>query len=157
MTAVTGLGEWDTADDAAVVAAENVAAVAGGDHERAENGPTLFYGSVDEFVRGVVLEVYRRRVGPRAESRWSARWWRSPEALLRLEAMWRSWENLRLDGTLGMSVWLLQHGDPQMRALLDPDGPFACSEDANRSGERLPYEAPPRGLFPDVRLDPPTQ
>ena len=48
-------------------------------------------------------------------------------------------------------MWLLNHGDPHMRALMDPEGPFAGSEDTNGKNDGLPYEAPPEGLFPDVR------
>ena len=35
-----------------------------------------------------------------------------------------------------------------------PEGPFAGSEDANGKGEPLLYEAPPEGLFLDIREDP---
>lgn len=113
--------------------------------------PELHYGSVDEFVRGVVLPTFHRRVKPGSEHRWAADWWRHTEAIVRLEAMWRSWEHLRLDPATGMSVWLRDHADPQLAALMDPDGPFAASTDSNRLGEPLPYTPPPPGLFPDVR------
>ncbi|MEJ7784942.1 MAG: DUF4913 domain-containing protein [Solirubrobacteraceae bacterium] len=32
----------------------------------------------------------------------------------RLEALWRSWEYLRLDGNLGISVWMRDHLDHHM-------------------------------------------
>src|SRR5690242_15261637 len=54
--------------------------------------PELYYGSVDEFVRELIVPVFRRRVGERAARRWSAEWWRDAEAIMRLEALWRSWE-----------------------------------------------------------------
>ena len=95
--------------------------------------------------------MYRRKVGPQSQHRWAAEWWQSAEAISRLESLWRSWEHLRLEGTTGMSVWWLQHADPQMRVLMDPDGPFAMSEDENKRGEPLPYVPPPPGLFGDVR------
>ncbi|MFB0836157.1 DUF4913 domain-containing protein [Arthrobacter halodurans] len=113
--------------------------------------PKLFFGSVNEFVREHLVHVYRRKVGPQGQHRWAAEWWRSAEAISRLESLWRSWEHLRLEGTIGMSVWWLQHADPQMRVLMDPDGPFAPSEDENRGGDALPYVEPPTGTFPDVR------
>lgn len=145
------LGDWDL-DEApyghpAAELADDVR-----DVNDLEESPELYYGSVDEFVRNVVIEVYRRRVGPRAARRWSAQWWRSAEAVMRLEAMWRSWEHLRREPHTGMSAWMLNHGDPHMRALMDPEGPFASSEDANAKNEPLPYEAPPEGLFPDMRV-----
>ena len=140
------LGEWST--DLELVDDEYQAA-----QGASESEATLYYGSLDDFVREVIVQVFRRRVGERAARRWSAQWWRSPEAVLRLEALWRSWEHLRLDPAVGMSIWLRDHADPHMNVLMDPDGAFATSTDANRPGEPLPYEPAPPGLFPDVRQE----
>ena len=120
--------------------------------------PALYYGSVDEFVRDFLVPVFSRQVGDRAARRWSAEWWRNAEAIVRLEALWRSWEHLRLDPATGMSVWLRDHADHHLGVLWDPEGPFAKSTDQARPGEPLPYTAPPEGLFPDVRRsDPPAR
>ncbi len=113
--------------------------------------PRLYFGSVDEFVRGMVVPVFRRRVGDRSPFRWAADWWRYPEATLRLEGMWRAWENLRLDPATGMSVWIRDHADYHMNILLSDYGPFGRSTDTSELGEPLPYQAPPPGMFPDVR------
>lgn len=115
--------------------------------------PPLFFGSVDEFVRDFVRLVFRRDVGEtgRAEHRWSARWWESAEAVIRLEAMWRAWEQARNDPTTGISTWLRDHADHHMAILMNPAGPFAHSRDTASNNEPLPYEAPPAGLFLDVR------
>lgn len=113
--------------------------------------PALYYGSVDEFVRDFLVPVFSRQVGDRAARRWSAEWWRNAEAIVRLEALWRSWEHLRLDPATGMSVWLRDHADHHLGILWDPEGPFSRSEDKTRPGDPLPYTAPPEGLFPDVR------
>ena len=112
--------------------------------------PELFYGSVDEFVRKHLRYHYRRAVGRsgRAEYRWRAAWWKSEEALARLEALWRAWEAARQDPGAGVSDWWLNHADRQMSVLLSPSGPFATSEDANRPGDPLPYTEPPAGYFP---------
>ncbi len=116
--------------------------------------PTLFFGSVDEFVRERLRYTYSRRVGPQGPNRWAAEWWRYPEAISRLDALWRSWEALRLEPTFGMSVWWRDHADHHMRMLMSPGGPFADSRDTNAQGEPLPYTAPPAGMFVDVRLLP---
>lgn len=116
--------------------------------------PQLFYGSVDEFVREKLSKTYRRQVGERTQHRWAAEWWRNAEAVSRLEALWRSWEALRLDPATGMSVWWRDHADHHMPILLSPDGPFAKATDSNDTGGPLPYERPPEGLFPDVRSGP---
>jgi hypothetical protein len=118
-----------------------------------DDAPQLHYGSVDEFVREVVLPMYQRKVGVRGSRRWSAQWWRNAEAVSRLEAMWRAWENLRQDGATGMSTWWRDHADYHMNILLSADGPFGRSEDENKPGAPLPYDPPPPGLFTDARTD----
>jgi hypothetical protein len=114
-------------------------------------GPQLFFGSVDEFVREKLRFTYARRVGAQGPNRWSAEWWKSAEAISRLDSLWRAWEALRLEGTFGMSSWWRDHADHHMRMLMSPEGPFADSRDTNGQGEPLPYKAPPAGMFVDVR------
>ena len=116
--------------------------------------PDLFFGSVDEFVREKLPFTYARRIGPQGPNRWSATWWKHPEAISRLDALWRAWEALRLEPTFGMNVWWRDHADHHMRMLMSPDGPFAASRDQNSEGEPLPYAAPPSGMFIDVRTLP---
>jgi hypothetical protein len=118
----------------------------------ADEVPQLFYGSTDEFVRERLIHLYSRRVGPgNASFRWAADWWRYPEAIARLEALWRAWEHLRLDAATGSSAWWIEHADHHMPILMSTEGPFAKSEDSNKPGEPLPYTPPPAGLFPDMR------
>lgn len=122
--------------------------------EDEEKPPELVYGSVDEFVREYLRHVYRRATSDQRV--WAARWWEYDEAVIRLEALWRAWEHLRLDPSTGMSVWWRDHADHHMAVLMDPEGPFAAANhydeenDADK-GAPLPYEAPRAGLFPDVR------
>jgi hypothetical protein len=120
----------------------------------ARAGPQLFFGSVDEFLREKLRFTYARRVGPQGSMRWAADWWRYPEAISRLDALWRAWEALRLEGTFGMSMWWRDHADHHMRMLMSPEGPFAAARDQNGEGEPLPYTAPPTGMFIDVRTLP---
>lgn len=131
---MSDLGEWEEPADTEPEAAE------------------LYFGSVDEFVREMIVPVFRRRVGDRSPYRWAADWWRYPEAVIRLEALWRAWESLRQDPATGMSVWLRDHADHHLMILLSEQGPFAKSQDSNEHGAPLPYEDPPEGLFSDVRI-----
>ncbi|HAS31670.1 MAG TPA: DUF4913 domain-containing protein [Microbacterium sp.] len=117
-----------------------------------DEAPELVYGSVDEFVREYLRHMYTRPVGGgNARYRWAAEWWRFPEAVARIEGLWRAWEHLRQDPATGSSTWWAEHADHHMPILLSPDGPFARSTDSCEPGEPLPYTAPPAGWFPDMR------
>jgi hypothetical protein len=117
-----------------------------------DDAPALMYGSVDEFVREYLRYMYTRPVGGgNARYRWAGDWWRHPEAVARLEGLWRSWEHLRQDPATGASTWWRDHADHHMTILLSPDGPFARSKDTCDPGEPLPYTEPPAGWFPDLR------
>ncbi len=118
-----------------------------------KEAPALFYGSVDEFVRERLRHMYTRRVGGSSPRRWAEDWWNYPEAISRLESLWRAWEYLRQDPATGMSVWWRDHADHHMEVLLSSDGPFRASKDENPEDGTLPYRKPPRELFPDVRLE----
>ncbi|MDF9878465.1 DUF4913 domain-containing protein [Cellulosimicrobium cellulans] len=138
----------DASDHARPIAVEQA------DHE--DGAPTLYYGSVDEFVREYLRHAYRRHIAGRGEHRvWAAEWWKYDEAVIRLEALWRAWEHLRQDPATGMSVWWRDHADHHMAVLLDPQngpfGPLDGEQDRNVPGAPLPYAVPPEGMFPDVR------
>lgn len=119
--------------------------------EEEDPEPETFYGNVDEFVREFLVVTYRRELSRQGTYKWDARWWMHPEAVARLDALWRAWEHLRNDPATGMSVWWRDHADHHMGVLMSPDGPFAKSTGTIDLGEPLPYEAPPPTLFPDVR------
>lgn len=122
--------------------------------EDEDQPPPLHFGSVDEFIRDYLRNVYRRRIDGRHRY-WAAEWWRYDEAVIRLEALWRAWEHLRLDPALGMSIWWRDHADHHMPILMSEDGPFASApetpENRCKLGEPLPYKSPPREIFPDLR------
>jgi hypothetical protein len=115
--------------------------------------PELVFGSVDEFVREQLRIMYRRVVGPagRAPRRWAADWWNYPEAVSRLDALWRSWENARQD-SVAMSGWWRDHLDHHMPILMSDEGPFADAKGSAGPGEMLPCDPPPASMFPDQRL-----
>ena len=113
----------------------------------------MHFPNLDAFVRTFVVTTFRRRVGPQAKYRWAADWFRNSEAIVRLDAMWRAWEQARRE-TTGMARWLRDTADPQMQILLDPDGPFRSSQDTNGPDEPLPYNPPPGYLFTDERSRP---
>jgi hypothetical protein len=93
------------------------------DHADEASPATPAYSTLEDWVDGFFLPTFRRQFG--GELRWCNRWPDHPEACLRLEALWRSWEALRLDPTLGIATWLTSYLDPQFAALLSRSGTFA--------------------------------
>ena len=118
-------------------------------------GPVAVFGSLEAFVGGYLLPLYRRGLSGSGTT-WCAQWWRHPEAWVRLEALWRSWEYLRLDPRMGMSVWLRDHADYHMTVLLSGDGPFrGCKPDehSRRPLTPLPSTPIPEGASDPTRLE----
>ena len=107
----------------------------------------LVFASIQDWVDGYLLVMYRRAVSGTATT-WCAQWWRHPEAVVRLQALWRAWEYLRLEPAMGMSVWLRDHCDQHMAQLLSADGPFKGCKPAQHSQrplEPLPSTPAPAG------------
>ena len=125
----------------------------GGDsHEEPEPEPELVYSNAVEFFAELMAQSYVREVNEGAAFAWCPEWYKHPEALIRMEAIWRSWEHLRLEPALGISIWWLNHADPHMRVLMDKEGPFKkCAYDGHKTltPERaaLPHVIPEAGIF----------
>jgi len=78
-------------------------------------------GSLPEFVEVVIAPLYARH----QQRGWCPNWWEHQEVRVRLHALWRAWESLRLNPSIGIARWLRDIADPQMDQLRDPDrGPF---------------------------------
>ncbi|KDA40857.1 DUF4913 domain-containing protein [Frankia sp. B2] len=108
----------------------------------------LCYPDLQTWVAEFFAPVFARPLG--GEWRWCPQWWDHVEAALRLEALWRSFEHLRLNGQTGMAVWLRDHLDHQLPRLMAPTGPFArCSPDRphrpHEPDQTLPVIPPPPG------------
>ena len=113
--------------------------------------PELCYANVNEFVTEFLLPSWRHTF---AGARWCSQWWRHSEAISRLDALWRAFEQLRTGEPLNMAVWWRDYADPMMRSLTDPDGVF-CMCDATTDEHRVPEvwksDPPPEGMFTDER------
>jgi hypothetical protein len=92
-----------------------------GDRETSVINPV--YGSLEDWVERYFMPTFHRPIG--GEIRWCAHWQKHAESITRFEALWRSWETLRLEPNLGMATWLTNFLDPQLAALLGRSGPFA--------------------------------
>ena len=122
-----------------------------GNHQ-AEPERELVYSSAVEFFVELFAQSYVREVNEGAASAWCPEWYKHPEALIRMEAIWRAWEHLRLEPALGISTWWLNHADPHMRVLTDKEGPFKkCAYDGHKTPApgkaALPHVVPEAGIF----------
>lgn len=148
---------WDDTPAPAALsdyASENDSAErADGQEAAGEAQPAPQFGSVDEWVRGWLAQVYLRRIDGRTRW-WASDWWNYPEAVQRLTGLWHAWEYLRLDARTGLSVFWRDHLDHHMPILTGPDGPFAeiphDKTAVSASGQPLPCDPPP-AQFPDQR------
>lgn len=153
---MSGLGEWDDEEETTWPTSDGGPEASTDDASTGtpDPGPQLFYGNVSEFVDQFLRHAYRRKTSGRLAPWWSGEWWKHDEAVMRLEALWRAWEHLRLDPATGMSVWWRDHADHHMRVLMADDGPFHGSSDAIDYGKPLTHIEPPEGLFVDERVTP---
>jgi hypothetical protein len=121
-------------------------------HSHAEPEPELVYSSAVEFFTELLAQSYVREVNEGAAFAWCPEWYKHPEALIRMESIWRAWEHLRLEPALGVSSWWLNHADPHMRILMDKEGPFKkCAYDGHKpptpEKATLPHVVPEAGIF----------
>ena len=134
----------------AIAGAGGVASTAAGSEDQFEP----MYGDVEEWVREVFAPVFARSIG--GPVKWCAQWWAHGEAVLRLEALWRSWEIHRLDPGRGMATWLRDFADNQLAALLADGGTFrTCTPDSHlpMAALSLTPAAGPGGLTTQRRCD----
>ncbi|GGM81957.1 hypothetical protein GCM10012275_60690 [Longimycelium tulufanense] len=127
--------EWD----AAFHADPDESEPSGGDEGASgtdEKPPAPKYPTVEAWVTHYLAPLIRWPSSNRVC--WCPEWWRHPEAVARLEALWRAWEALRRDGTTGMSVWFRDHLDIHLGFLTDADrSPLSrCTVEGHRGEHR---------------------
>jgi Domain of unknown function (DUF4913) len=99
------------------------------------SGPVFV--NVNDWVTDRLIPMLERTTG--TQLRWCTTWWAHPEVVSRFEACWRAWETLRLEPTLGMSVWYRDHLDPMLAVVMSGSGPFAaCTPDRHAPVVPLP-------------------
>jgi Domain of unknown function (DUF4913) len=97
------------------------------------------------WVAGYFAPTFGRLARSSAASAWCARWWDHPEAVLRLDALWCTWEVAAAAEGGDLSEWIRLNLDPNLAALASPDGPFAaCTAEHHTPDVPLPSEAPPK-------------
>ncbi|WP_405714446.1 MULTISPECIES: DUF4913 domain-containing protein [unclassified Streptomyces] len=119
------------------------------DVTRQEQQGALVFPTLEAFVTEYLAEILRDR-DVTAVGTWCPSWWRHPEAIVRLNVLWRTFEYLRHDSTLGMSHWWLHHVDPHLAILLHPvTGPFRNCRSGHAGGTALPLDPVPAGEMDD--------
>lgn len=118
------------------------------DESTSEEAPQLLFPTLGEWYTQYFVDLYVRDLG-HGSRLWCPEWWLHGEAVYRLDALWRAWEHLRLDGSLGPSTWLRDHLDPHMAQLMAPDGPFkGCDPERGHRRRRTQLPGiPPPGMF----------
>ena len=145
---MSGEDEWDAAYTADP---DPDTEAASEEHDSTESQP--LYPDVETWVRDYLAPIIAR---PQTHSvAWCPEWWRHAEAIARLEALWRAWEYLRLDGTTGPSVWWRDHLEPHLTVLCDVErSPFAdCHNGHKDTLEPLPVEPAPPGWWGEPDQD----
>lgn len=109
----------------------------------APSPPLPCYANLHDFFGEYLAPMIRRRDG--GGRRWCSEWWRHPEAVARLTALWHAWETLRLEGGTAMSDWWIHHFDPHFFVLADAErGPFqACGDGHKDKLKALPNDPLP--------------
>ena len=103
----------------------------------------LCFPDLWSFVRDFFAPTFGRPVG--GTTRWCPHWFDHVEAVLRLEALWRSFESLRLDPQTGIATWLRDYVDHALPQLTSATGPFARCGSGHEADRALPVTAPPPG------------
>jgi hypothetical protein len=99
--------------------------------------PSPVFDTLEAWVEQYFCVVFARPIG--GEVRWCPKWRDHPEAVTRLEALWRAWEALRLDANVGIAAWLTNYLDPQFAVLSSRAGTFSqCAPERHATAAPLP-------------------
>lgn len=109
----------------------------------AEEQPWV-YANVEQFFSQLFRFQYRRRIDGSTRV-WSARWWESEEAFLRVSLLHQMWETARVEGTL--AAWW-REVDYTMDILMDPEGPLEHARTESKQLDTLPNQALPHETIP---------
>ncbi|WP_176451756.1 DUF4913 domain-containing protein [Enemella dayhoffiae] len=109
--------------------------------EPAPAGPK--FPNADAWLRGWLLNVWQPPNPPGATDQhtskappmwhWCPRWWLHPEAVVRIEALWRTWEDAQPDAYRGMALWLRDQFDHHWPRIVGNPGPLMyCTAEVHR-------------------------
>ncbi len=125
-----------------------------GEDQRARRKPASqpdtdpIFTTLNDWVTRWMLPLFRRELDGRSTT-FCVQWWRHPEAYYRLDALWKSWEFMRLKPGTGTAVWVKDYLDPHMGVLMSSNGPMAGCTLKKHSAH--PIEPWPLQDIPDLR------
>ena len=132
--------------DLPAATATEAAGPASTDNQGAEQA-TFDFAALYTWVHIHVATITERKVSKSSGSesgvgvRWCTRWYDHDEAIARLEALRRAWEEHVITPGAGMSTWYLSHYDPHIAALTSPGGPFwQCSPGHHQLARPIGHE-----------------
>jgi len=138
---------------AATVATASSAGLSAGPQEPGTKGsasaaPARFdFATLYTWVHIHVATITERKVSKSSGSesgvgvRWCTRWYDHDEAVSRLEALRRAWEEQVVKPGASMSTWYLTHYDPHITALTAPGGTFwQCSPGHHQPARPLGHD-----------------
>lgn len=116
--------------------------------------PELLYATMEQFLTDYLTLMYEIPM-PNGRRTWCPEWWKHAGAVIRIQALWMSWEDARKNGGLsGLASWIVNHADPITTVLFDVDGVFkSCSIERGHRADRpnpegrLPTEPAPEDLL----------
>lgn len=106
--------------------------------------------TVQEWVDTIYTTTYIRRAAGSGQVRWCAQWWQHAEAIVRLSALWRTWEAARAntEDPAAMANWLVHYLDTINPVLLSAEGPFGnCTPDKHEDQKGMPTQPAPPGWW----------
>jgi len=111
--------------------------------------PEPHFENLVAWVAGYFAPTFGRLQEGPVGHRWCAKWWDHPEAVLRLDALWTSWEIAMAAPGRDLSGWVRDHLNPNLAVLTAADGPFAaCTSTKHTPTQPLPSDAPPAAWWP---------
>jgi hypothetical protein len=113
-----------------------------------EPQPPMF-ADVETWVEAVYSTTYIRAKA--ADIKWCSRWWSHPEAIVRLTALWQTWEVAQISqDPAAMADWIRTYLDWLNPPLLSAVGPFnECNWTRHNQPQPMPTEPVPAGWWGD--------
>ena len=104
------------------------------------------YPDVQSWVENLYTTTFIRP--DNQQLRWCTCWWAHPEAIIRLTALWQTWEMARLVSGVGIADWLRIYLDSLAPVLHSSSGPFAsCTPDKHTDQQPMALTDPPAGYW----------